>query len=349
MDAVAILPPLTPDPQTACLRADRMMERRTFLGTLGLSVLAAPLATEVQPAKAPRVGLLGFGSAESSPLFEALRQGLRERGWVEGQNITFEDRTTVGDYSRLPDVAAELVRLRVDVIVAWGTTTALAARKATGTIPIISTLGSDPVGMGLAASLARPGGNVTGLTVSGRELVGKRIELLKEALPRLSRIAVLWNPESRTQPLSLRDAEAAAKSLGLQVRPAEVRRPEDLEKAFATMARERPEALAAVASNMFRAHRVRIVELAARHRLPATFSDRGYVEAGGLMSYGPDEKAIFHQLATYVDRILKGAKPGDLPIERPTRFELAINLKTAKALGLTIPPSLLGRADEVIE
>jgi putative ABC transport system substrate-binding protein len=233
--------------------------------------------------------------------------------------------------------------------VAWGTTPALAARKATGTIPIVTTTGSDPVEMGLATSLARPGGNVTGLTTSGNELIGKRIELLKETVPRLARIAVLWNPESRSQPLMLRDAEAAARSLRLEVRPAEVRGPEDLEKVFATIARECPEALAFLASNMFRAHRARIVELAARHRLPATFSDRSYVEAGGLMSYGPDEKAIFRQLANYVDRILRGAKPGDLPIERPTKFELVINMKTAKALGLTIPQSLLPRADELIQ
>src|SRR5712691_4177923 len=325
--------------------------RRAFLATLASGLLAAPLAAEAQKAgKAPRVGLLGFGSAaESSPLFEALRQGLREQGWVEGQNIAFEDRTTAGHYSRLPDVAAELGRLRVDVIVTWGTTPALAAKKATGTIPIVTVAGSDPVEMGLAASLARPGGNVTGLTNSGRELVGKRIELLKETLPGLSRIAVLWNPESRTQSLSLRDAEAAARSLGLHIRPAEVRRPEDLEKAFASRARERTDALALMQSNMFRAHRVRIVELAARHRLPATFSERGYVEAGGLMSYGSDEKAIFRRLAIYVDKILKGAKPGDLPIEQPTKFELVINLKTAKALGLTIPQSLLQRADELIQ
>ncbi len=325
------------------------MPRRTFLAMIGGGLLAAPRAAEAQPAKAPRVGLFGLGSAESSPLFEALRQGLREQGWVEGQNIAFEDRTTVGHYDRLPDVAAELVRLKVDVIVAWGTTTALAARKATRMIPIVTAAGADPVEMGLAASLARPGGNVTGLTTSGRELIGKRIELLKETVPGLSRIALLWNPESRTQPLSVRDAEAAARSLGLQVRPAEVRRPEDLEKVFASLAHERPEALALTQSNMFRAHRRRVVELAARHRLPAMFSDRGYVEAGGLMSYGPDEKVIFRRLATYVDRILKGAKPGDLPIEQPTKFELVINTKTAKALGLTIPPSLALRADEVIQ
>jgi len=326
-----------------------VITRRAFVGSLTGGLLAAPLAAEGQRAKAPRVGLLGLGPAEASPFFEALRQGLSERGWVEGQNIAFEDRTRVGHSSRMPEVAAELVRLRVDVIVAWGTTTALAARKATGAIPIVTAAGW-PVEMGLAASLARPGGNVTGLTTtSGRELIGKRIELLKEALPRLSRIAVLWYPESQTHPLSLREATAAARSLGLQVRPAEVRGPEDFEKAFASIAHERPEALTLLASNMFLAHRARIVDLAALHRLPATFSERSFVEAGGLMSYGPDQKAIFRQLATYVDRILKGAKPGDLPIEQPTKFELVINLKTAKALGLTIPPSLLLRADEVIQ
>ncbi len=316
---------------------------------LTLLLLAAPLAAEAQSAKVPRVGLLGLGSPGSASLFESLRQGLRERGWVEGQNIAFEDRTTVGQYTRLPDVAAELVRLKVDTIVTWGTTAALAARKATGTIPIVTTTGGDPIETGLAASLARPGGNVTGLTTSGSELIGKRIELLKEILPGLSRIAVLWNPESRTEPLSLRDAEAAARSLGLQVQPTEVRHPEGLEKAFASMAHKRAEALAPVSSNMFRVHRAKLVELAARHRLPAIFPDRASVEAGGLMSYGPDEKAIFRQLANYVDRILKGAKPGDLPIEQPTRFELVINRKAAKALGLTIPPSLLLRADQIID
>jgi putative ABC transport system substrate-binding protein len=320
-----------------------------FVVALALSLFATPLAVEAQPAKAPRVGLLGLGLPESSSLFEALRQDLRERGWVEGQNISFENRTTVGHYSRLPDVAAELVRLKVDIIVTWGTTAALAARKATGTIPIVTTAGSDPIETWLAASLARPGGNVTGLTTSGRELIGKRIEFLKEIFPGLSRIAVLWNPESRTELLALRDAEAAARSLGLQIRPTEVRRPEDLENAFATIAHERPAAIAAVSSIMFRVHRAKFVELAARYRLPATFPDRDSVEAGGLMSYGPDEKAIFRQLANYVDRILKGAKPDDLPIEQPTKFQLVVNLKTAKALGLTIPQSLLARADEVLQ
>jgi putative ABC transport system substrate-binding protein len=291
---------------------------------------------------------LGIGSAEQSPFFEAFRQGLRERGWIEGQNILFEDRSSVEDYRRLPKVAEELVRLKVDVIVTTATTAALAARKATGTIPIVTMVGSDPVQSGLVASLARPGGNVTGVANLGRELMGKRLELLKETLPGVTRVAVLWNPESRTEVFSLRDAEAAARSLGVRVQPVEVRRPEDLEKAFASMTRERAEALVPASSNMFRAHRARVVGLAARHRLPAIFDAKMYVESGGLMSYGSDTKAIFRGLASHVDRILKGAKPGDLPFELPTKFELLINLRTAQTLGLTIPPAVLARADEII-
>jgi putative ABC transport system substrate-binding protein len=251
-----------------------------FATPVTLLLLIAPLVAAAQSAKTPRVGLLGLGSAESSQRFEVLRQGLSERGWVEGQSIAFEDRTTVGHYRLLEDVAAELVRLKADVIVTRGTTAALAARKAARTIPIVTIAGND-IETGLATSVARPGGNITGLTNNTRELVAKRIELLKETLPGLSRIAVLWNPESRTQPLSLRDAEAAAKALGLRIRPAEVRRAEDLEKVFASVARERPEALALMPSNMFLAHRAKIVELVARHRLPATFSGRDFVEAGG--------------------------------------------------------------------
>ncbi len=321
--------------------------RLAFVVTVLL--LAAPLSAEAESVKAPRVGLLGLGSAEASPFFEALRQGLRERGWVEAQNITFEERSTVDHYNRLPAVADELVRLKVDVIVTRGTSATLAARKATGTTPIVMVAGADPIEMGLAASLARPGGNVTGLTTSARELVGKRLELLKETLPGLSRVAVLWNPESRTNVDSLRDAQAAARSLGLQVQSVEVRRPEDLEKAFASMAHKHPEALAPVGSTMFRLHRARIIDLATRQRLPSIFPDRDYVEAGGLMSYDADSKDLFRRAATYVDRILKGAKPGNLPIEQPIKFELVINRKTVKTLGLTIPSSLQLRADQIIE
>lgn len=312
-------------------------------------LLAAPGSPESQPAKAARVGLLGLGSVEPSPFFESLRQGLRELGWVEGQNIAFEDRSTVDQNSRLPDIAAELVRLKVDVIVTAGTTPTHAARKATGTTPIVTVAGVDPVETGLAASLARPGGNVTGMTTGGRELIGKRLELLKESLPRLSRVAVLWHPESRTALGSFRDAQTAARSLALQVQSSEVRRPEDLAKTFASMADSRAEAFAPVSSNLFRLHRVRIVELAAKHRLPAMFPDKEFVAVGGLMSYGTDSKALYRRLATYVDRILKGAKPSDLPIEQPTKFELVINRKTAKQLGLTIPSAVLLRADQIVD
>ena len=311
-------------------------------------LIAVPLAVEAQQTKVSRVGLLGIGSDEQSPFFEAFRQELRERGWVEGRNIVFEDRSRVEGYKRLPEVAAELVRFKVDVIVTTNTTGAIAAKKATGTIPIVTMMGADPVQTGLVASLARPGGNVTGLASLGRELMGKRLELLKETLPGVSRVAVLWNSESRTEIFSLKDAEAAAMSLGLRVQAVEVRRPEDLEKAFANLMREHPEALVPATSSLFRAHRARVVELAIRHRLPAIFDSKAYVEAGGLMSYGSDTKAIFRGLASYVDRILKGAKPGDLPVEQPTKFELVINLKTARTLSLTIPPAVLARADETI-
>jgi putative ABC transport system substrate-binding protein len=315
---------------------------------VALLLLAAALAAEAEPPGTPRVGLLGIGSAERS-FVDALRQGLRERGWIEGQNIAFEDRSTVDRYSRLPDVAAELVRLKVDVIVTSGTTATQTVRKSTGTIPIVTVTASDPVETGLAASLAHPGGNVTGLTTGGRDLVGKRLELLRETLPGLSRIAVLWNPEIPTELVSLKNAEAAAGRLGLKVQRVEVRRPEDLERAFRSMTHGHAGALASISSTMFRAQRARIVELTARHRLPSTFPEKEYVEAGGLMSYGPEVKDTFRQLALYVDKLLKGAKPGDLPFEQPTKFGLVINLKTARMLGLKIPPSVLARADQVIE
>src|SRR5262245_22672901 len=326
-----------------------MIHRRTFLCGLTLGGLAAPLGAQAQqPVKTPRVGLLGLGPTESSPIFQALRQGLREQGYVEGQTIVFEDRSTVDVYTRLPDVAAELVRLKVDVIVAFGTTTAQATRKATATIPIVAIAGS-LVESGRAASLGRPGGNVTGLQTISQELIGKRVELLKEALPGVSRVAVLWNPESRTQPVAQMKTETAARALGLDARSVEVRRPEDLEKAFARMAKDRAEALFSVGSNFLLAHRARVVELAARYRLPSAFDGSQFVEAGGLMSYGASLTDQGRRAADFVDRILKGAKPGDLPVEQPTKFELVINLKTAKALGLTIPASLLARSDQVIE
>src|SRR5262249_46690344 len=245
-------------------------------------------------------------------LFDTFRQSLRELGYVEGQNIAFEDRSRLDQYSRVSDVAAELVRLKVDLIVAQGTTIAQAARKATGTIPIVTVAGGDLGEAGLAASLAHPGGNVTGFVTSSQELIGKTAELLKEALPGVSRVAVLWNPESRSQVLSLTRTEDAARSLGLQVQSVEVRRPEQLEKAFASMIRGRAQAVFPVPSNMLLANRARVIELAARNRLPSVFESRQYVDAGGLMSYGPEYRDFYRRAATYVDRILKGARPGDL-------------------------------------
>ena len=326
-----------------------MTSRRAFLAGAA-TILTGPLAAGAQQTRVLRIGLLGVGSAEQSPFFGAFRQDLRERGWVEGRNITVDDRSTVDQYTRLPDAAAELVRLKVDVIVTNNTTAAMAAKKVTGTIPIVTIAGNDPVQSGLVSSLGRPGGNVTGVASLGRELVGKRLGLLKETLPGVSRVAVLWTrSESGTGAVSLTDAGTAAKSLGFRVLPVEVRGPGDFETAFTSMIRERAEAVVPASSAMLRANRARIVDLAARHRLPGIFDAKAYVEAGGLMSYGPNMMAVYRDLASYVDRILKGAKPGDLPIEQPTKFQLVINLKTAKALGLTIPPAVLARADEIIQ
>jgi putative ABC transport system substrate-binding protein len=322
--------------------------RFAVAAALGLQFLFAPLVA-AQPAKLPRVGLLGLGSAEGSPLFEALRQGLRDHGWVEGQTVTFVDRSAVDDYTRLPATAAQLIRLKVDVIVAAGTTATEAARKATGTVPIVTVVASDPVETGLATSLARPGANITGLTSSGRDLLAKRLELLKETLPGISRIAVLWSPDARTGVGSLRAVEAAAGALALQVQSVGVRRAEDLDKAFRSMSQDRSGAVVTVSSSLFRAHRARVVELTAKYRLPSTFPEKEFVEAGGLMSYGPELKASYRQLAGHVDKILKGAKPGDLPFEQPTSFVLVIDLRTARSLGLRIPQSVLARADQIIQ
>jgi len=250
---------------------------------------------------------------------------------------------------RLPELAAELVRLKVDVIVAPAGQNVVAAQRATRTIPIVMSGLTDPVETGLVASLARPGGNVTGLSGFSTEIVGKQLELLKEMAPKVSRVAILWNPANQSHPLLLREAEAAARLLRVQLQTLEVRGPDDFETAFAAVTRERAGALLVAADGMFLLHRARIADLAAKTRLPAMYGLREYVDAGGLVVYGPSLRENFRRAATYVDKILKGAKPADLPVEQPTRFELVINLKTAKALGLTIPPSLLQRADEVIE
>jgi putative ABC transport system substrate-binding protein len=329
--------------------------RRAFIGGLAC-VLAAPLAAEgQQPAKVPRIGWLLTGSLEApetKALLDAFRQGARELGYVEGQNIVIEYRAAEGRLDRFPALAAELVRIKVDLIVAGSTSAARAAQQATTTIPIVAPTMADPIGDGLVASLARPGGNITGLTFLGPELAPKRLELLKEALPKMSRVVGIWHPGSlseRTAKDMLSQTEAAARKLGVQLQLVEVRSPDEIDRAFSTMARQRPDAFVMFPSVMFFIERRRVIDLAQKHRLPSIYVSREFVEPGGLMSYGASIADLFRRTATYVDKILKGAKPADLPVEQPTKFELVINLKTAKSLGLTIPPSLLQRADEVIQ
>jgi len=321
--------------------------------TLTLSLLAAPLAADAQQAgKVPRIGFLGVTSPSDRPShLDAFRQRLRELGWVEGQNIVIDYRYAEGRVDRLPDLAAELVRLKVDLIVASaGTQAATAAKNATETIPIVMIYVRDPVGNGLIASLARPGGNVTGVSGSaGLELFAKQLELLKETVPKIRRVAILSNPDNAYHQLAIREVNVAARSLGVQLQLLEARGPNEFDGAFAAMAKERVGALLVLSDAIFGSHRTRLADLAARSRLPAAFGVRDDVEAGGLMSYGPSILDSYRQAATYVDRILRGAKPAELPVERPTKFELVINMKTAKALGLTIPQSVLLRADEVIQ
>jgi putative ABC transport system substrate-binding protein len=328
------------------------MDRRTFLFVFSLGALSAPLAVEAQPTgKVYRIGYLGAGSATvSQPSVEAFREGLRELGLVEGQNIVIDYRFAEGGFDRLPDLAAELVRLRVDVIMAGPTAPAVAAKNATGTIPIVVAGVGDPVELGLIASLARPGGNVTGLSFSvGMDIFGKGLELLREAVPTFRRVAILSNPANPSHALAITNAKAAAGSLGVQLQLLEAREPNQFDAAFAAMAKGRVDALLVLADGMFIFHRARLADLTAKNRVPSMHGVRENAEAGGLMSYGPSTVAAWRRAAFFVDRILKGAKPADLPVEQPTKFELVINLKTAKALGLTIPPTLIARADEVIE
>ena len=273
---------------------------------------------------------------------------LRELGYVEGQNLTLEFRTSDGSYERYRAIATELVNLKVDLIVAPGTPAALAAKEATGTIPIVMVVVGDPLGVRLIASLARPGGNVTGLSSLGTDIVAKQLELIRETSPRLSRVAVLWNPSS-TDAAALKNLKVAAQTMSVRLQPIDVRKPAEIESAFATMTRERAEALIPLDSAFIFAQRQRIADLAVQRRLPTFCLQRLFPEAGALMSYGPSFIDLSLRAATYVDKILKGAKPADLPVELPTKFELVINLKTARALGLTIPASVLRRADEVIE
>ncbi len=334
-------------------RGNSVTTRRAFIGTLTGAFLAAPLTAEAQQAaKIARIGYLSGASLAASPhLREAFRQGLRELGYVEGRNVVIEYRDAEGKPERFSALAAELVALKVDVIVASNTGAALAAKQATRTLPIVFAAAADPVTSGLVASLARPGGNVTGLSALAPELVGKGLELLSQAVPGVSRVAVLWQSgalDERTDKDMLKAAEVAARALGVRLQFAEARVPADFDRAFSDMTRARAGALTVLTSVMFVNERRRLVALAAKNRLPAAYPQRDFVDAGGLMSYGPNAADLYRRAATYVDKILKGAKPGDLPVEQPTKFELAINFKTAKALGLTIPQSLLQRADEVI-
>jgi len=330
------------------------MDRRAFISVITLGLLAAPLATEAQPAgKVPRIGLLANNLAANPHLVEAFLRGLRDLGYVEGRNVVIEYRAAEGKVERFPALAAELVALKVDVIVvAGGPPGALAAKQATSTLPIVFIGAGDPVTSGLVTSLARPGGNVTGLTGLSPELVGKGLEQLKQAAPGVSRVAVLWHPGGlgeRTEKDMLKGAEVAAQALGVRLQVVEARGPADFDRAFSDMTRARAGALTMLPSSMLFGERRRLVDLAAKNRLPAVYPSRESVDAGGLMAYGPNVADLFRRAATYVDRILKGMKPADLPIEQPSKFELVINLKTAKALGLTIPQSLLQRADQVIE
>jgi putative tryptophan/tyrosine transport system substrate-binding protein len=323
-----------------------MLSRRRFLRTMSVSLLAAPLAADAQEArKVWRIGILRIGPATDAST-GTLRQALREFGYVEGRNIVIEDRTTDGRLDRLADVAAELVRQRVDVIIASGVAGTRAAKQATTTIPVVM-LATDPLGAGLIDSLARPGGNITGVATLESELGAKRLEHFKEAFPAVTRVAVLHDPT--TSPTVLKEMEDGGRRLKVQLQIIEARAPEDLEAVFRKATEWRAAALSILASPFFQAQRGRIAKLAIEHRLPTMVPHRAYVEAGGLISYGPDFRDLGRRTAVFVDKILKGAKAADLPVEQATKFELVINLKTAKALGLTIPPSLLARADQVIE
>jgi len=328
--------------------------RRAFIRTISASLLTASLAAEAQQAaKVARIGYLANDPSTSPYLRETFLQGLRDLGYVEGRNLVIEYREAEGKADRLPALAAELVALKVDVILAGGSTLgARVAKQATSTIPIVFAAVGDPVESGLVTSLARPDGNVTGLSSLAPELVGKRLELLTQAVPGVSRVAVLWFPGAlgeRTDKVMLREAEAAARGLGVRLQFAEARDPADFDRAFSDMTSAHAGALTLLPSNPFLREHRRLVDLAAKNRLPAVYTSREFVDAGGLMSYGANQPDLFRRAATYVDKILKGAKPGDLPVEQPRKFELVINLKAAKALGLTIPLSVLGRADHIIE
>ena len=334
---------------------DGQTNRRAFIAGLGGAAAWPVVARGQQPKKVPRIGFLATGSlelADSLVNINAFRQGLRELGYVEGDNILVEYRTADSRIERFADQASELVRLKVEIIVASNTPAARAAQQATDTIPIVVPVMGDPVRDRLVASLARPSGNITGLTFLGPELLPKRLALLKEALPTASRVVALWHPGAygeRTMSDMIKETEAAARTLGVQLRLVAVQDPDELERAFSTIAGERADALLVFPSPMLFVERRRIVDLATKYRLPSMAMGREFAELGGLIAYGASIPGLFRRSATYVDKIIKGAKPADLPVEQPTKFDLVININAANALGITVPPSLLARADEVIE
>jgi ABC-type uncharacterized transport system substrate-binding protein len=326
------------------------MRRREFISLLGGAVAVWPLAAGTQQAgKIYTIGLLSAGPIVLPEMDAVFADALRELGWVEGRNVAFEKRYAENRLERLPDLAAELVRLKVDIIVAVGTLAPLAAKRATTTIPIVMTAAGDPLGSGLATSLARPGSNVTGMSLMAPDLGGKRLELLKELLSRLARVAVLWNAANPYPALVFKETQDAGQTLGIEVQSLEVRGPDDFDGAFEAARRQRPDALITVEDPLTVTYRKLIADFAAKHQLPSLHGLKEFVTAGGLMSYGANLADLRRRAAGYVDKILKGAKPADLPIQQPTKFELVINLKTAKALGIEVPPTLLARADEVIE
>jgi putative ABC transport system substrate-binding protein len=328
------------------------MQKKITVLTLSAVLIALCLSAEAQqqPKKIPRIGLLGSLSASSSSDLirtAAFLQGLRDLGYVDGKNIIIEYRYADGKFERLPSLAAELVRLKVDILVARGAPAAHAAKNATSTIPIVMGNAADPVGTGLVASLARPGGNITGMSDFNSGVITKRLELLKEVVPTVSRVAVLLNPANPTNPPQLKEVQAVAPALGVTLLSLEVKGADDIERAFTAMRRERTGAVLVIGGAAGN-HVSRLAELVVKNRLPTIWSSSEVVETGGLMSYGTNFADLYRRAATYVDKILKGAKPSDLPVEQPKKFEFVINLKTAKQIGLTIPPNVLARADKVI-
>jgi ABC-type uncharacterized transport system substrate-binding protein len=321
------------------------MKRRAFITLLGGAAVSWPLATRAQQPKVPTIGALVIGNISPEQFWREFRQGLRDLGYVEGQNIRFEFRSAEGHLDRLPELAAELVRLKVDIIVTWFTPTALAAKQATHEIPIVMAETGDPVGTGLVASLPRPGGNVTGMAAVTAELAGKTVQLIRDMLPAARRVTALANATDPFSKPFLEQIKLGGEATGTTINPVRISSPEEFESAFASMEKDRPDAVIVQPSLPSK----RAAELALKHRVPAVSVPRWFAEQGGLMAYSPRYVDLFRKAAVYVDKILKGAKPADLPVEQPTHFDLVFNMKTAKALGLEIPPTLLARADEVIE